>query len=187
VALALGSCGETEPCVPGFAVGRTYRITILPPSNQGRILVSSGRSYGSCGNLGDMGPGFALDLRLVTLEESRGVWCRTYGGRVGNSNGVKIEPGDVATTVAYLDKRIVVAGASGTFRLPDGCVGGIALEVAVPDGKNPFSLQPDDTPRRIVMARAFHSQDLRCLRPDSSLAIPSADPCLDVFDVSISR
>jgi hypothetical protein len=176
--------------VPGFEVGRTYKTTILRRYDEGRSLVSLAHPYGTCGMLGDLDGGTELSLRFEEIS-GPGIDCKVYGSRIVKSTSFEVHNQLVDTGTAYLSVRskVAVATAKALVALPGGCAGWTWIELGVPDSKNPFALQPDNTQRRVVLVRGFNleSPDSRCERPDSTLLAAPSMRCLDVFEVNLSR
>jgi hypothetical protein len=186
--MGLSSCNETEPCVSGFEVGHTYKVTVLRRYDEGRSLVSLSYQDGTCEGLGDVNVGAQFAIRLEDLA-GPGVGCRSYAARIVGPQPFEVERDLVSTSFRYLGPPVIVASVKAQVRQPGGCRGWTRLELGVPDSKDPFALQPNNAQRRVVLVRGFElePEDALCRGQVPTLQTSPSMRCLDVFEVNISR
>jgi hypothetical protein len=187
-AVVPGCGGGVDPCIPGFAQGKTYRITIVEPytAQAKTVAFDPDKAYanevngvlrGTCGEGFDLVASSQIVLHVDEMLEDP--YCSYPKATVVSADNITI---NYKTTVASGGGYVVFMTTwRYIVRLFGSCIGGWDIQLIAYD-KQPFSPDTPDAPPHLLIRRSFGAGDPTeaCIRPGSTLSREQSS-CEDYF------
>jgi hypothetical protein len=185
-----GCGGGVDPCIPGFAKGKTYRITIVEPytaqaktaafdPDKAYVVYINDVPQQTCGEGLDLVAGSRIGVQVNKIRDDN-PFCSYPEGTVVSADNV---------TINYKDTFAGGGGSVPEFmktwsyqvRLSGQCSGIWFLQLFAYD-KQPFGTDTPNAPPHLLVRRSFWADDPTeaCLRPGSTLSREQSS-CEDYF------